>query len=538
VPQKINAGLDIGGPLLYTGAVTANISGDVNDWNPTGLATAGVLRVLSLLPGGVPAITGLAAQDAGRAFILGNMGSTAIRLVHQSTSSAAANRFVLPGGADIVMAGGDLVTMWYDGFPVGSPTNRWVVVNHQRAHDHSVAADGSTLNPLALNVNGPLALVGEIRPTPATDQDNYNPTGLAGASVISLIPSAPITITGLAGGAAGRQIVLINKANVLVTLAYNSGSSSAGNRFITPGAPANAVLGTNQSAILEYDAVVGYWYILPQAHPHDHSLTGDGTALTPASLVTAALYSIGKFVLNGEISPSALTADTNDWNPTGLAAATSIRISANAANWWLSSIVSGGEQGRILILENVGAYQIIIRDQDAALGTSGNRIIVGAAGHVLAPGSSCILRYDVTGGRWRLVGPINHPIVTVTGPSANQALTANAWNYIDLATETGDPLREFTPGTAGYFVPKQSGYYEVAGQSTLLFSTTRYQLWLHQDGSQMVPMDDIGAGTYQQFGIVTPFLTAGHTYQLGVYPSGSTTTLAAQQCSIKVRRVT
>lgn len=394
---------------------------------------------------------------------------------------------------------------------------------------------GSFPSPSVLKASTTWGLTGDIRPAPAAGTLNdWNPTGLSGAGTVSIVAAGAVTITGIVGGAAGRQLLLQNKSAFAITLAFNSGLSSAGNRMAWGGS-GNLVLASNESVLLTYDGTSAVWYATGHSRSHDHSLTGDGTGLLPASLVTPLLYGTGRLVLSGDVTAAQMTADTNDLNPAGLATASSIRISGNAANWWLSSIADG-EDGRILMLENVGSFDIVIRDEAAALGTAANRIIVGAAGHILAPGSMCLLRYDATVSRWRLMGPINHPIISVTN-SANQVLTASAWNYVNLDTESSDPLREFTAGTSGWLTPKASGLYEVTGLVTLLSNSVGAIIWLHQNGTQMVPLDNVGAGTVQLFGITTTQLTAGATYPLGVFPNAQTPTVAASQSLMKFRRV-
>lgn len=87
-------------------------------------------------------------------------------------------------------------------------------------------------------------------------QNNYAPTGLAGASVIRLTASTPINITGLTGGSDGRLMVLTNVGANAITLVDQSGSSTAANRFLFG---ANLALAANQSATLIYDSTSSRW---------------------------------------------------------------------------------------------------------------------------------------------------------------------------------------------------------------------------------------------------------------------------------------
>lgn len=65
-----------------------------------------------------------------------------------------------------------------------------------------------------------------------TRQDNYNPTGLSTASTIRLNATSNfVNITGIAGGYAGRMLILQNISNFNIQLAGESPFSSAANQF-------------------------------------------------------------------------------------------------------------------------------------------------------------------------------------------------------------------------------------------------------------------------------------------------------------------
>ena len=100
------------------------------------------------------------------------------------------------------------------------------------------------------------ALAGELSPPQITaDQNNYNPTGLALTSVMRINSNAPRSITGLAGGAVGRVIVIVNVGSFPITLPVESSLSTAANRFI--GTATTLVGGALLTLI--YDAVVSRW---------------------------------------------------------------------------------------------------------------------------------------------------------------------------------------------------------------------------------------------------------------------------------------
>jgi len=59
-------------------------------------------------------LTGLTPGIEGRILPFVNTGSFDIVLMNQDTNSAAANRVICRGGADITYAGGDTGLLWYD----------------------------------------------------------------------------------------------------------------------------------------------------------------------------------------------------------------------------------------------------------------------------------------------------------------------------------------------------------------------------------------------------------------------------------------
>lgn len=103
----------------------------------------------------------------------------------------------------------------------------------------------------------------------------------------------------------------------------------------------------------------------------------------------------------GIVSPTQITADQNDYNPSG-AGAGIWRLNSDATR--VITGIAGGVAGRRLTLQNVGSFDIELADQ-SALSTAANRIITGfQANAVLAPDRSATLWYDDVTSRWRVEG--------------------------------------------------------------------------------------------------------------------------------------
>lgn len=223
-----------------------------------------------------------------------------------------------------------------------------------------------------------IALTGVLRPSQITaDQNDYNPGGLSSTSILSLNSDAARTITGLAGGAAGRVLILRNHGGFAITLKHESSSSTGVNRFYLPNG-SDFVLDSENALILTYPLAGDRWKI------------GAGSA--PG-------YEPGTFALQGVLRPSQITADQDNYNPGGLASAAILSIQTDTART-ITGLV-GGIPGRIVIIRNEGSFPITLKHESAA-STDVNRFyFTDATDVVLDWENSVMLSYPVTGGRWK-----------------------------------------------------------------------------------------------------------------------------------------
>jgi len=103
--------------------------------------------------------------------------------------------------------------------------------------------------------------------------------------------------------------------------------------------------------------------------------------------------------LTGVIAPPTLTADHNDYAPAGIAAASVLQLSADAARSLTG--LAGGAEGRVLCVINVGSQPVILRDGSAA-SLAANRFSLGGD-LAIAGKQAAILRYDGTAQRWQAI---------------------------------------------------------------------------------------------------------------------------------------
>lgn len=125
------------------------------------------------------------------------------------------------------------------------------------ANTHS----GATSIAALLDIQQDHRLSGVISPAQLTaNTDNWNPASLSTASVIRFSTDASRNITGLAGGASGRCILLVNTGSQDAVLVHDA-TSTAANRFYCPNA-ANYTLKGKASVGLWYDNTASRWMVV------------------------------------------------------------------------------------------------------------------------------------------------------------------------------------------------------------------------------------------------------------------------------------
>jgi hypothetical protein len=143
--------------------------------------------------------------------------------------------------------------------------------NHDFKSGTAVFGGAATFNSTlqansTLTAAGAFATSNTITPTAlSASQNDYAPTGHATASIFRLDPNGntPATITGIAGGAPGRRIIIYKIAGTTGTidLARESASSTAANR-IANGASAYTLTSSLLAFELIYDTTASRWIVL------------------------------------------------------------------------------------------------------------------------------------------------------------------------------------------------------------------------------------------------------------------------------------
>jgi len=134
-------------------------------------------------------------------------------------------------------------------------------------------------------------------------------------------------------------------------------------------------------------------------YPVSSLLTTDATG-TPG--FTATIPGPLTFLSSTVLTPTALTVNTNNYAPSGIAAAAVARVSATGGINVTGLIAAARSQ--TLLLVNIGAFTITLTNADVA-STAANRFrCPGAANFALTTGKACWLWYDLTSTVWQVVG--------------------------------------------------------------------------------------------------------------------------------------
>jgi hypothetical protein len=300
---------------------------------------------------------------------------------------------------------------------------------------------------------GVVAMMGPVITSTATgNQNDFNPSALATASVLRLNPASALTITGLDNPSFAKEIVLANvSSSITVTLTDEDVASTAAKRFAFGG---NATIAPNQTLLLVYDPTSARWRTQANATVTINDLTEDTAPDRAADFVPTwdTSAAITKKVLLSKILEGATvrtvvsdapSANANDYNPTNLASASILRI-APSASIKLTGL-QGGVAGRELTLINAATDFLLWLENENTASTAANRFVLpNGFPAFLMPGDTLTLSYDGTSSRWRVTD----------WPMRGQAM-----GLIEFSDFVGSTLGPFTSTVSGTGASAQASAY-------------------------------------------------------------------------------
>ena len=206
------------------------------------------------------------------------------------------------------------------------------------------------------------------------------------------VNNANMSVDGNGDGVMARDLAIARNLTV-------SGTS------LTTGtltAAANAVVGNNLTVQNDLQVDVDGQV--------DGDLNVDGTVTAaivsaPSVIGSAVLDSQGLTFLTGILLAPQIVAHTHNYSPTGLDAATIVRLDSSS-NFNISGMVPGAlADGRIVILSMIVAATLTLLHEDTGSDVA-NRFRLGGSDIALQQDDSIILWYDGTSSRWRAIGSV------------------------------------------------------------------------------------------------------------------------------------
>jgi hypothetical protein len=281
-------------------------------------------------------LTGLAGGLSGYEVTLINATGATVTIAHNSASSSAGNKIATESSADRPLVNGAAMLLKYSA-NLFAGAGGWQVVSvltGAQLPEGTAIAAGNDVS---------LALADFVRITSGT------------------------SLTGLAGGISGYQLTLINATAGDVTIANNSGSSSAGNKIVT-GTGGDIALPSGAALYLKWSA----------------------------NLLTGGAWQVVGGVAGGFKTSAVQTLGAGGTPTIGTQPFQRIKVKSSGGPLSMATTLAGGTDGMtILFIGDDSTNTITIAQNDAANGWILNGDVV------LSKYSTLLVQYDSSGtGRW------------------------------------------------------------------------------------------------------------------------------------------
>ncbi len=187
--------------------------------------------------------------------------------------------------------------------------------------------------------------------------------------------------------------------------AVTSSSTITGTRLIATsagtGSAAGVAVGATGVGLLESSAnLLGF----TQGTATSMTLGGGALSLLNGNLLALS----GAVYEQGIVSPTALSGDVTDYNPTSLSAASVLRIDPGGAARVINSLAGGGT-GRMMTIVNLGTgtNTLTLLHDNGATGTAAMRFYCpNEVSYVIPKFGTARAVYDATRSRWCVIGSV------------------------------------------------------------------------------------------------------------------------------------
>lgn len=254
--------------------------------------------------------------------------------------------------------------------------------------------------------------------TTETGTGVVNVTLDAGSTRLLLSGTGSITLGTVSGCADGRILLCDFSGTGTHTIAHDGTSANA---IACPGNTDLVIQG--RGGFLLMGRSTGWKIIGVSRH---NALTSEvtSTSANVATVVRSTDYaatpwtgphtfnstvSLGqKTLLAGSISPTTLSADQNDYTPTGWSTSNFVRLITSSVLTRTLTGAGAGSAGEIKILANIGAVGVngvVFLSPEDGSSTAANRFLATSTGLAINPLGAVAIIYDGTSSRWRAISP-------------------------------------------------------------------------------------------------------------------------------------
>jgi hypothetical protein len=196
------------------------------------------------------------------------------------------------------------------------------------------------------------------------------------------------------------------------------------------------------------------------------------------------------------LTPAQISANTDNYAPTGYEVAAIVRVSSDAARDLTGIGPVASNRYRVKRLVNVGAFTITLRHETTS--TAANRFTCpGAVDYQLAAGESALVHYDAVTNRWRILARQTFSKLEVIGATVLSTLSASsaAISICSANSFRGGIFEYTTPPLRTKYLPLRfqnvgaGDWRLVASEATLDSSVDNYAITKTGPNLQQFKMD-------------------------------------------------
>lgn len=201
----------------------------------------------------------------------------------------------------------------------------------------------------------------------------------------------------------------------------------------------------------------------------------------PSAPVLTAL-ALQPLSLGGLLAPPQITANQNDYAPTGISAASRIDLFTDASRT-ITGMAAAPADGAMRLIRNVGSFPIVLSDADAG-SVAANRFSFGVS-RTIQPNRAILLVYNSTAQRWRDVNALSKASASDvwTGTDDERFITPAANVASGVAQVLADAATIAWNLAAGQRAKVTLGGNRTLGQPTGLYEGASGSLQVIQDGT-------------------------------------------------------